>query len=334
MDKLLPYLNSLDNLTAEIEAEKTAYIAPALKRLGSVALVLVREIVAPTVFRNLDAEMTDMEIDGRRVLRAVPNKTKYAERARGLQILRHFDAGGRFPQNKTTVPAGKTPGYAFDLNSFVFGDSGAAGGKVYPVKASFLYSDALGISDYDDCVSETFHNRAADDGTLFDAEKKENSTNIFTRHFVKPGTLMVQTISTHGRVATPEALRHLLLCLGEGGAYAGQTSISGVNIRTHIAGAFAGRVERPIVAPGELLKSIWKNELPTSASDLCARLEAIVGKEYEVTVSSAEMEAVRRDALDSLDRDDESLVASYKETAAAMSALYDDWFGIARKVGK
>src|SRR5690606_17003307 len=116
----------------------------------------------------------------------------------------------------------------FDLNSFVFGDSVLRDGSVLPCKAAAMYSDGVSTAEYIASVGKTFHNRAYEDGSLFDALKKQNSTNIFDRHFILPGTLFVQTISTVGKVMAPEALDHLLLSIGFGGAYGGQTSVSGI----------------------------------------------------------------------------------------------------------
>src|SRR3546814_13900165 len=98
----------------------------------------------------------------------------------------------------------------FDLNSVVFGDSVIRGKPVLPVKAAVLYSDGLSLREYDASVGKTFHNRAIEDGTLYDAEKGENTNKLFDRHFIVPGTLLVQVISTHSRLLPPEGLDPLL----------------------------------------------------------------------------------------------------------------------------
>ena len=72
-------------------------------------------------------------------------------------------------------------------------------------------------------------------GTLWDAEGKKNTENLFTRHFVLPGTLLIQVLTSNGRQLPPIGFDHLLLSLGLAGSYGGQTSVTGVNVRTHIA---------------------------------------------------------------------------------------------------
>ncbi len=328
MNDLLPFLSSLDALQERAQSDKDDYVIPAMKRLGSVSLVVVREIIAPTVFRNQEEATTDMEIAGQRVIRAVPAKFKHKERARGLQVLRHFGAGGRFPQNRTAVPANSTPGQSFDLNTLVFGDSAMHGKRVLPVKAGFLYSDALGLSDYASATSKTFHNRASEDGSLFDPEEKKNSDNIFERHFVLPGTLLVQTISTHGRTMPMEALEHLMLSIGLAGAYAGQTSLTGTNVRTHLAALVASPVERPEVAPSELLKMLWQKGVDSSSVEqTTAAIYEHLSPLHVVSKATPELNAWRDGLVESLANASEDLAGKYKTAAPAVSSLFDAWFG-------
>ena len=90
------YLASLDQLVTESQGDKKPYIHPQLKNLGSISLVLIREAIAPVVFRNSEQEITDIEWENDVYIRAVPNKFKYPERGRGLQILRALNVGWTF----------------------------------------------------------------------------------------------------------------------------------------------------------------------------------------------------------------------------------------------
>src|SRR3546814_293898 len=90
MNRFQNYLGDIAHMTDSSELAKGSYIHPRLRNLGSLSLVLVREIVAPTVFRNSEAEITDIEIGVRcgggvvptRVVRAVPNKFKHRSEER------------------------------------------------------------------------------------------------------------------------------------------------------------------------------------------------------------------------------------------------------------
>src|SRR3546814_6154986 len=162
MNRFQNYLGDIAHMTYSIELAKVSYSHPRLRNLGSLSLVQVREIVAPTVFRNSEADITDIDIGVRcgggvvptRVVRAVPNKFKHKERGRGLQILRHFGVGGRFPQNRSVVPANAPLEEVFDLNSVVFGDSVIRGKPVLPVQAAVLYSDGLSLRRSDEHTYE------------------------------------------------------------------------------------------------------------------------------------------------------------------------------------
>ena len=86
LDKFKPYLNDGDLVEEVVAANgKIPYVMPSRRNAGHVAIALIREIVAPTVFRNAEEEITDIEDrDGVRRVRATPGKFKFGERGRGL----------------------------------------------------------------------------------------------------------------------------------------------------------------------------------------------------------------------------------------------------------
>ena len=330
LERLKPYLNDGDLLEEIVAAEgKQAYMMPRRRNAGHVAIILVREIIAPAVFRNAEEEITDVldREDVRRV-RAVPGKFKFGERGRGLMILRALDAGGQLPQNRTAVGAKIGIGEAFDLNTMVFGDSAMHGTRVLPVKAAVQYSDALSVKPYGECVGEEFHNRSDETGTLFDPEKKVNSSNLFTRHYVLPGTLLVQTLSANGRQLPPLGFDHLLLCLGLAGAYGGQTSVTGVNVRTHVAGVFASRFEKPLSSPYELLRSLTETE---SAPKLAAAIFDAMKEHYAVRIGCEEASLHRDRLVEAFERDDAELRDRYKKAAPQIAAMFEGYFGRGEK---
>lgn len=323
MTAIEPFLGRLDALTTIAQGSKGEYAMPVLKNLGSVAIPMIREVIAPATFRNEQAEITDIEVSGVRRVRAVANKFKYGERQRGLQVLRFFKAGGACPQNRTEIPKGGTAGAVFDLNTIVFGDSTDAAGKVLPVKASALYSDALSLAPYADCVDKTFHNRAAEDGTLFDAETKKNSTNLFERHFLKPGTLLVQTVTFNGRTAPVEAVEHFLLCVGLAGAYGGQTSIHGINVRTHLAGIYGAPMERDVSSPYVLVEELGLPNDPAAATEALANL---FSARFPASVAPSQTLELLRELIGGLESDDAGLRARYVEGQRQIAAFFDAWF--------
>ena len=326
LEKLKPYLNDGDLVEEVVAANgKDIYVMPSRRNAGHIAIALIREIVAPTVFRNAEDEITDVEDRDRvRRVRATPSKFKFGERGRGLLVLRAWNVGGRLPQNRTAVGEGMPVREAYDLNTLVFGDSAMWGTRVLPVKAAVQYSDALSTIPYGDAVGESFHHRGDESGTLWDAEGKKNTENLFTRHFVLPGTLLVQILTTNGRQLPPIGLDHLLLSLGLAGSYGGQTSVTGVNVRTWIAGIFASRLEVPISSPYELLRTL--PESVTSVEKLATAVADAMAGQYQAHAGADEASEYQRQIVDSFERDDPGLRQRYEEAAPTIASLFERYF--------
>lgn len=327
MENIKEFLGDINQLWDESPDESgKPYVHPKLKNLGTVTIALVREAIGPVIFRNAEQEITDIDFGDEVYVRAVPNKFKYPERGRGLQILRAMGVGGRRPQNRTTIKGAK-PSDVFDLNALVFGDSATDGQSVYPVKAAVNYSDALSLLPKIDCVAETFHNRATEDGSLFDAVRKESSTNIFPRHFIKPGSLMVQILSTRGRLLPLEGFDHLLLSLGVAGSYGGQTSITGTNIRTHLVGVYGATFEPEQSSPYVLVKEMGDaNADLTDLADVLENLHEILSEHHRVSIDSKTAQAYQEGLIERFENDDPDLKNAYKHAAKQTGNFFDLWF--------
>jgi CRISPR type I-D-associated protein Csc2 len=325
IERLQDYLADINALTAQSSVDgKKHYIHPKLKNLGCINLVLIREAIAPVVFRNAEPEITDIAVDNEVYIRAVPNKFKYVERGRGLQILRALGVGGKQAQNKTVLYKGQQPSDAFDLNALVFGDSANFDSRVLPVRAAVNYSDALSTQSKYHCVDETFHNRAMEDGTLYDAEKGANSNNLFSRHFIKPGTLMVQVLSSRGKMLPEIALKHLLLSVGMAGSYGGQTSVTGTNIRTHVVGLYADKFEKAITSPYELLKIVRGNNSDLMATQ--ATLHECLTPEHELAIAGTDIAAWQADLIAGFNEAGSPLEKEYQRAQPCIAELFNEWF--------
>lgn len=336
MKEFEKYLGNMDHLVDSSTNGKEDYIHPALKNIGGVTLVTIREAIAPVVFRNAEQEITDIEYDEETYVRAVPNKFKYSERSRGLQILRAYGVGGRLPQNKTVLLKSQKPSDAFDLNTLVFGDSANHDNRILPVRAAVSYSDGLSLLPKHFCVDDTFHNRAMEDGTLFDADSEKNSENLFSRHFILPGTLLVQVLSTRGKVLPQEGMDHLLLSMGIAGLYGGQTAVTGVNIRTHLVGLYGSRFERALTSPYEILKELNKNE-ELDKKDGPAVIKALHGmmeKVHDTAIGPENLQAYQKQLVEDFEADNPELKQRYLGAAEKTAELFDSWFGTGKGKGK
>ena len=329
IDKFIQYLNDGDLVEEVVAANgKDTYLMPSRRNAGHIAIALIREVVAPTVFRNAEEEITDIEDrDGVRRVRATPSKFKFGERGRGLLVLRAWNAGGRLPQNRTAVGDRMPLRDALDLNTLVFGDSAMWGTRVLPVKAAVQYSDTLSTVPYRDSVGESFHHRGDETGTLWDAEGKKNTENLFTRHFVLPGTLLIQVLTSNGRQLPPIGFDHLLLSLGLAGSYGGQTSVTGVNVRTHIAGIFAARLEVPLSSPYELLRSLPESN---SVEDIASAVMQAMSGHYRVHADANEAAAYQQQLVKAFEEDDAALRGRYEDAAPKIADLFEQHFSARR----
>lgn len=298
--ELTPYLADLESMIEDyLDENGKVYIAPARKELGVLCIPIVREIIAPATFRQEEPEPLTAVVQGESYVRAGANKFKYAERSRGLQTLRTLRIGGLLPQNRSLIPRGVSAGDYLDLTSFLFGDSANTAGRVLSATAAAKYSCALSTEPEALCVDSTFHNRANEWGTLYDAVNKKNSDNLFDRIFVQPGTLMVQILTFTGKVAPAEIIDFALACLAEPIASGGQTAITGVNVRTHVAGVYGGRFEKAINSPYILLPAVLEaldneeNGSPRSVKDVLKVMHSLFIGEYEKGVSAEQVNAIQ-----------------------------------------
>lgn len=324
------YAQLAKDLQTHYELAKKPHDIPALPEAQCIAIPLIREAIAPILVHNNDAdEITDIVLGGCNRIRIIASKTKGVERRRGAQILRALGMGGQAATHKAFVPKGKRPSDVFDLNSFVFGDSGTGiiGGKefVFPIHAAVLYSDAVSIQPKRTSIHSVFRQGGiSEDGGNFDAEDKKSSSNIFTTYAVNPGTLFVQCLVLPGRRLNRAAFDHLLLSIGLAGAYGGATAVTGTNLRTYFAGIYWGRLERAINAPQEMLKAIGKAETAEQAVVALAKAFAEV---YPNSIDRQEVEKVIQTLVDQFEHQRPELLAQYKAAKEQVAKLFDAWFG-------
>ncbi|MBO1077091.1 type I-D CRISPR-associated protein Cas7/Csc2 [Roseomonas marmotae] len=328
-----PFLGSLSKLADHASKEGKAYVQPALKNLGAITIPIIREVISPASFRNTDPEVTDITVDKVRRVRAVANKFKYGEKRRGLQVLRFFGAGGTMALNRTDFGDSDPISKGYNLNTVVFGDSANRGKYVLPVKAGVQYSDAISLAPYGSCVDETFHNRAAEDGSLWDSAEGKNSVNLFSRHYVTPGTLLLQVLTINGCTLPPEALEHLLLCVGLAGAYGGQTSIYGVNVRNHVVGIFGARMERAVASPYEAVRHL-PSPLPADAAGAVAALADIYAAAYPVQIPAGAVADLIAARIAAVEADDAALRTQYRSVHGTVGAFFDAWFAMGGESAK
>ena len=310
--------------TLQLKGETTI---PKLPEAQVIVIPLVREVIAPMLIRNNDVDdITDMPLAGKNRILMIASKTKGVERRNGARILRTLGVGGRFPTNKTYIREDNIRD-AYDLNTYVFGDSAksAGGGSaIYSVHSAVLYSDAVSMQSRAESVMDQFRQGGiSEDGGAFDVETKAASSNIFTTRYVIPGALFVQTLVMTGRRMTATALDHLLLAIGLSGAYGGQTAVTGTNLSTHLAGIYWGRLERPVNAPKILLEQLAATR---NATEIRAGLETLFGQAYPGHCDSETLSAHLAGLVECFEQDDPELQQRYQAAKQQMADLFAGWF--------
>lgn len=322
------FLNALATETVQkYDIVDKPFHIPALPKAQCIAVPIVREVVAPLVVRNnASDEITEQYIAQENRVRMIASKTKGVERRRGAQILRSLGMGGVAAANKAFISKKSSPGNVFDLNTFIYGDSGKGGDKaIYPVHAAVLYSDALSVQAKSDQIESTFRQGGVyEDGGNFDAESGSTSSNIFTTYTVKPGTIFVQTAVFLGNRITRGAFDHWLLSIGLAGAYGGTTATTGTNIKTHLGGLYWGMVERPINAPGELLQAV-PGEFENTG-ELLSKIESVFTEEYPNRVERLELNDYLNRRVEDLESRDRNLLDQYESETRKVKEMFDKWF--------
>ncbi|WP_200374639.1 type I-D CRISPR-associated protein Cas7/Csc2 [Thiocystis violacea] len=325
------------SVAQEITFKKDAkHTIPRLAEAQVVVIPLIREAIAPLLVRNNDADdVTDLVLAGKNRILMIASKTKGVERRVGSRILRALtnaegqSLGGRYPANKTMLSADNVRD-AYDLNTFVFGDSAkdAKGDKaIYSVHAAVLYSDAMSIQPRAKSIYEQFrHGGIAEDGGSFDAENSGASSNIFTTRYVKPGTLFVQSLVIPGNRLTRAALDHLLLAIGSAGAYGGQTAITGTNLRTHACGIYWGRLEREINAPLRMLEQVDDDTAAPKVETVRDRLAAAFANAYPHGCAPTDLDGYILELMQAFEQDDADLLDRYRTASIQLADLYQGWF--------
>ena len=323
---LVDFTCNIDSMLETYITEKKEYIAPKRKELGVITVPVIREIIAPAVFKQDEPEPITASIFDEEHVRAIANKFKYGERARLLQLLRSIGLGGAMPQNRSAVSKKDKAGDVFDACTYILGDSGMHDNRPLSVRASASYSCALSTVPERECVDNTFHVRSNERGTLFDEVDKKSSDNLFNRFFVQPGTLMLQVITFTGKAIPPELLEMYLAVLGSPFMAGGQTSIYGVNVKTHVVGAFGGLFEKSMNSPYELLKQVIQ-DAPDSVSDPQALSQAvfnIMSKAYGVSLKAQDVKVIQDQALDTIEGGE--IPAGWQQASEQVSKYFTEYF--------
>ena len=251
------------------------------KRKPSVTLVVHREIVEPTLFRNSNHDRAETQKFGDK-LHAQVNGEKFTskERLTGLDLLRRLDdelndhlVHEGYAYNEPTDLEG-----SLNVGTLTYGLAGT-GDQDFAIKSRVVEGYTYTTEEYDLMNKET-RNAVYESGTMR-TEEGEQSEALFDFVKVQPGNSLVHFITLEA--ATPEMLLYVLHNLLNTGKYGARETRTGRNVRNSVIGVVLGAHDTSL-STGELLMEYHDagDDEVNLRSDIGTYIEAVHRSDWEV----------------------------------------------------
>jgi CRISPR-associated protein Csc2 len=239
------------------------------KRKPSVTLVVHREILEPTLFRNSNDDRAETQnFDGK--LHAQVNGEKFTskERLTGLDLLRRLDddldddlVHEEYAYNEPT-----DLDESLNIGTLTYGLAGTED-QNFAIKSRVVEGYTYTTQEYDLMNKET-RNAVYESGTMRDddvesEEGGKQSTSLFDLVKVQPGNSLVHFITLEA--ATPEMLLYVLHNILNTGKYGARETRTGRNVRNDVIGLVLGDHDTSL-STGELLMEYHEPDADLQAS--------------------------------------------------------------------
>ena len=216
------------------------------KRKPTVTLVVQREILEPTLFRNSNHDRAETQEFGDK-LHAQVNGEKFTskERLTGLDLLRRLGDGlvdDAYAYNEPTDLE-----ESLNVDTITYGLAGT-GDQDFAIKSRVVEGYTYTTEEYD-LVNKETRNAVHESGTMRD-EEGEQSEALFDFVKVQPGNDLVHFITLEA--ATPEMLLYTMHNVLNTGKYGARETRTGRNVRNKILGVVLGDHDTSL-STGELL---------------------------------------------------------------------------------
>lgn len=257
------------------------------KRKPSVTLVVHREIVEPTLFRNSNDDRAEtQEFDGK--LHAQVNGEKFTskERLTGLDLLRRLDDDLVYDEYAYNEPS--TLEESLNVGSVTYGLAGtgtSSGDEDFAIKSRVIEGYTYTTKEYDLMNKET-RNDVYESGTMKNDDVEnytggEQSDTLFDLVKVQPGNSLVHFVTLEA--ATPEMLLYVLHNLLNTGKYGARETRTGRNVRNSVIGIVLGDHDTSL-STGELLMEYHdpKNDEANLRDDIGRYVDDVRRSDWEV----------------------------------------------------
>lgn len=238
------------------------------KRKPSVTLVIKRNILEPTLFRNSNTDRAETQEFGDQ-LHAQVNGEKFIskERLTGLDLLRKLDDGGELIKDSYTYNEPGDFRSAINMDMLTYGLAGT-GAEDFAMKSRVIEGYTYSTEEYDLMNKET-RNAVYESGTMRDEEGNQSEA-LFDYVKVQPGNNLVHFVTLES--GTPEMLLYLLHNIINTKKYGARATRTGKNIRNEIVGVVLGEHDTSL-STGEFLMKYMADDLENSVSDYISEVK-------------------------------------------------------------
>ena len=232
------------------------------KRKPSVTLVVKRNILEPTLFRNSNTDRAETQEFGDQ-LHAQVNGEKFIskERLTGLDLLRKLDDDGELIKDSYTYNEPGDFSSAINMDMLTYGLAGT-GDEDFAMKSRVIEGYTYSTKEYDLMNKET-RNAVYESGTMRDEEGNQSEA-LFDYVKVQPGNNLIHFVTLES--GTPEMLLYLLHNIMSTKKYGARATRTGKNIRNEIVGVVLGEHDTSL-STGELLMEYLEDDLESSISN-------------------------------------------------------------------
>ncbi|EMA56573.1 type I-D CRISPR-associated protein Cas7/Csc2 [Halococcus thailandensis] len=248
------------------------------KRKPSVTLIVHREIVEPTLFRNSNHDRAETQEFGDK-LHAQVNGEKFTskERLTGLDLLRRLDddlendlVHEEYAYNEPT-----DLDESLNVGTLTYGLAGT-GEQDFAIKSRVVEGYTYTTEEYDLMNKET-RNAVYESGTMR-TDENEQSEALFDFVKVQPGNSLVHFITLEA--ATPEMLLYVLHNVLNTGKYGARETRTGRNVRNNVIGLVLGDHDTSL-STGELLMEYHDSDADLNES-IGAYVDDVRRSDWEV----------------------------------------------------
>ncbi|MDZ7849829.1 MAG: type I-D CRISPR-associated protein Cas7/Csc2 [Halodesulfurarchaeum sp.] len=216
------------------------------KRKPSTTLIVRRDILEPTLFRNSNHDRAETQEFGDK-LHAQVNGEKFTskERLTGLDLLRRLDDELVHEEYAYNEPTNLEE--SLNVGTVTYGLAGT-GDQDFAFKSRVVEGYTYTTEEYDLMNKET-RNAVHESGTMRN-EEGEQSEALFDFVKVQPGNSLIHFITLEA--ATPEMLLYVMHNVLNTGKYGARETRTGRNVRNEILGVVLGNHDTSL-STGELL---------------------------------------------------------------------------------